>query len=423
MPLFRVVLRPRALVAPIALLLPLVAAAPASAGSSLPTISKVSPLKIEIGGKLTIKGRNFIPGKQANIVVFKRSGKPAIFVKADSATRTRITVTVPEKVGPFLVDSTGAVGTYVFRLRVLARRLGKAFTATKASPAISAKGSGQGAIVAQDCDLDKIPNASDPDDDNDGLTDAQEATYKTDPCKADSDGDGVSDNFEVESARDLNVKALPFPGKKPYPNALDGSDANVDFDQDGLTLKEEYELWIFTGSKTPLTYSDGEQDSAGPTVVTSANADLDMDGNGVLTDDEKDADNDGLGNWDEQHGRMTAGWWAAVFQNEKPYVGAPGASPLLDPSFVDQDSDGDGVLDGADDQDHDGMANLDEIDRFRVVDAGGMLWVNPFNPCLPDFNSRVCSLHPPIADPWAPFPLTSPPPASPLHWSAAPATP
>ncbi len=418
MPLFRVLRGPRVLLAPLALLLLLIPASPAAARSSLPTIKAVSPLKAQIGDKLTVRGTNFLPGKLTNIVVFKRDGKPAIFVKADTATRSKLTVTIPEKVGMFLVDSAGTTGTYTFRLRVLASKLGRAFTATKDSPKISPKGADAGDPTGvQDCDLDKIPNASDLDDDNDGLTDAEEVKYGTDPCKVDTDGDGISDTFEVESAHDLNLKAIPFPGKKPYPNALDGSDAGYDFDQDGLTLKDEYALWMYSGGKLPLTYSDGNQDTGGPTVVTPATTDLDIDGNGVLTDDEKDADSDGLGNWDEQHGRMTPEWWAGNFGAEHPYVGTTGATPLLQPSFVDADTDGDGVVDGADDQDHDGLANLDEINRYRVVDASGMLWVNPFNPCLPDYESRVCTLHPPLSNPWAPFPLPKPIPASPLHYT------
>ena len=113
---------------------------------------------------------------------------------------------------------------------------------------------------------------------------------------------------------------------------------------------------------------------------------------------------------------MTPDWWALIFPGERPYAGAPGAAPMLTPSPIDPDSDGDGVVDGADDQDHDGIANLDELDRYRIVDANGKLWVNPYNPCLPDYKSRVCTLHPPISNPWAPFPITASTPAPPLHW-------
>src|SRR6185312_17548179 len=83
--------------------------------------------------------------------------------------------------------------------------------------------------------------------DGDMLPDALEVALKTDPCKYDSDGDGVSDGYEYQSALDLNrnanSSAIPWPAatKKPYPNPLDPSDANTDFDGDSLTLLEEYQ--------------------------------------------------------------------------------------------------------------------------------------------------------------------------------------
>lgn len=44
-----------------------------------------------------------------------------------------------------------------------------------------------------DSDGDRIGNPSDPDDDNDGLSDAAEAAKKTDPKNPDTDGDGLTD--------------------------------------------------------------------------------------------------------------------------------------------------------------------------------------------------------------------------------------
>ena len=46
--------------------------------------------------------------------------------------------------------------------------------------------------------VDGIKDEEDPDDDNDGLTDEQEATKNTDPFNPDSDGDGILDGKEIE---------------------------------------------------------------------------------------------------------------------------------------------------------------------------------------------------------------------------------
>ncbi len=418
MPLLRSVPRgPRALVVPLALFFALISSATALAAG--PKITKVTPLKIEVGQQIVINGKGFIPGRNKNTVVFKRDGSPAVFAKADKATSTRISLVVPAKLTTFLTAKDGTAGVYRFRLRILAKRFGDAFTSTKLSPKIGQPGAFGGAPDASggaDCDKDKIVNSLDPDDDNDGLTDVQEKTYGTDACKVDTDGDGVSDTFEIESALDLNSRALPFPGKRPYPNALDGTDANVDFDQDGMTMIQEYNLWQYTtGGKLPLTYSDGDQDTnvdGSDTVVPAGLEYLDMNHDGLLTDDEKDGDHDGLGNWDEANGAMLQAWWPQQYPTEVPYSG----SPLSGVNYVDPDSDGDGVLDGADDQDHDGWSNADEMDRYHDWGGGKHYLVNPYNPCLPDPTSRVCTLHPPFTGAWAPFPLDPTLPI-PLTWT------
>ena len=48
-----------------------------------------------------------------------------------------------------------------------------------------------------DCDADGIPDAVDPDDDNDGLTDEEELLFETGLCTPDSDNDGISDGQEA----------------------------------------------------------------------------------------------------------------------------------------------------------------------------------------------------------------------------------
>ena len=84
-------------------------------------------------------------------------------------------------------------------------------------------------------------------------------------------------------------------------------------------------------------------------------------------------------------------------------------------SPVDPDVDGDGVVDGADDQDHDDWTNIQERSRSDWPAASfapltgqpnlenRYLAVNAYNPCLPHIESRACTQHPPFDEPWAPF--------------------
>jgi hypothetical protein len=246
------------------------------------------------------------------------------------------------------------------------------------------------------------------DHDGDGLTNGFESFLKTDPCAKDTDGDGLTDFWEYRSAIDYNAAALPYPGSRPYTNPLDPSDADIDHDGDGLTARQEYLMWARWGDtgSGPLFRSDGKQSSNGIVTVSPGDAwaHLDINHDGVLTDDERDSDlgdptgrhGDGLGDWDEANGRMTPQWWTEIVTDEKPY----GLSEFAPTSYLSPDTDGDGVLDGADDVDHDGYSNAFEVSRE-------VYWNQPFNPCLPnpvDPPVDTCSLHPPPAEnAWPPF--------------------
>ena len=87
-------------------------------------------------------------------------------------------------------------------------------------------------------------------------------------------------------------------------------------------------------------------------------------------------------------------------------------------NIVDPDTDGDGVRDGADDQDHDDIPNIAEMSRnaasghpiVRGCDTEGAVKyaqdagrVNPFNPCLPNTAARTCTRHPGLGGAAAPF--------------------
>ena len=264
--------------------------APATAGAATahaskkakkyPVITSVRPMETNIGKTLTIRGRNFKAGRNKNTVVFKRDGGRAVFVKAEIGTRKLLKVKLPAKLEAALREVNGSPSMTRFRLRVLSDRLSKSFTSAGRSPRIGPelppappKIEDQSVTNPDgDCDGDGVKNGIDGDDDNDLLPDEDETKkLHLDPCKSDTDGDGVEDGYEIRSAQDWNDDEyqapngfLPYPTKRPYPNALD-NDANVDHDGDSLTLKEEYDLWKFTITQGAprdlgrLSYSAGEQ--------------------------------------------------------------------------------------------------------------------------------------------------------------------
>ena len=318
-----------------------------------------------------------------------------------------------------------------------------------------------------------------PDHDGDLLPNTLELAIGTDPCLADTDNDQMSDGWEYWSAKDLSLKAAPYPGKRPFPNALDPSDgapaparfSSIDFDGDGLSTLEEYRAWRYTGSafdaskagaadlESTLGYSDGtkysrasetpgvpawQSASYGLTPPTQAfPATYDLWNDAPWRDDERDADGDGLSNWLESAGGPgKPNYWSGFWQvpgrgvdpwNKTGYCGLPpdeqrpgffDSRPFGDLDLADPDVDGDGLLDGEDDQDNDDYSNITELyevvydldgnGALRVnpvwcgggapgaipsIDRGGVDWaINPFNPCAPNPDSRTCPDYIPFED-------------------------
>jgi hypothetical protein len=406
----------------ISALLVLSASALAATKPPAPTVTSVSPMRLKVGEKLTVKGKNFIPGKGKTRVLFVRKGGGAAFARAQSATKTKLVVILPAQLDKVLAGKTARI-----QIRVLGKKFGK-LSAARKSPIVTPASA---AVVDPvetgparpdgDCDDDGVLNRDETDMDNDLISNVDEKTLALDKCSADTDLDGVTDGYEWQSAVDLNRTVLfgerpptPYPAKRPYPNPL-FADSDTDFDGDGLVLAQEYALWHTFGDGTlALNYSDGLQ----TTVVTPAPTDplsLQLDAvafgshyrDGMLDDGERDGDGDGLSNWDEANGRMRQDWWTDTYKDEKVYPLTYSGTDLTD-----ADTDGDGIPDGADDQDHDGLSNAFEIQRpynwatTYVSTAhdgtnGGTTTPNPyarvqpFNPCKPVF-SDTCHRHPPF---------------------------
>ena len=434
-----------ALAALLAAAAPFVAAQPRK--QSGPVVKSFSPTKPEVGGKLTLFGRGFAKKRSANTIVLRSPSGGSTFLKPLSVGKRKVVVRLRSTIERLMADKSGNTAATRFRVRVLAGREFGPWTPKKDSPVVQPSGAGSGPA---DCDGDGVANEADANDDNDLLEDTLELSIKTDVCVIDTDGDSMEDGWEYWAAKDLNLKAVPYPGKRPFPNALDPSDAQVDFDGDSLISYEEHQAWVYTGKSfdpslaglhdefSPLNYSDGTQRSRkDPTDITvpqwrggnygvptpnepfpatlNRDGSVDENGNPTYQDDERDADADGLNNYIESHGPGSEDWWVDYLENaEWPeiYYGVFTQRPFLNlwlknrttkpvadpPGYINPDSDGDSLLDGEDDQDNDDVSNILEMYFPKVVDlsTGEEFFTNAYNPCAPDQDSRTCPRYQPF---------------------------
>lgn len=137
---------------------------------------------------------------------------------------------------------------------------------------------------------DPLPDTRDPDTDRDGLTDSRERTLGTDPLRADSDGDGVTDGDEVGGDRN------PFGGCGTDP-------LRADTDRDGL--RDGRELHGPRAGRTDPCRADTDRDG----LSDGAEAAGVRTPAGRCTTDplRADSDRDGLADERELHGSRLAG--------------------------------------------------------------------------------------------------------------------
>ncbi|MDK8238669.1 Rib/alpha-like domain-containing protein, partial [Actinomyces urogenitalis] len=140
------------------------------------------------------------------------------------------------------------------------------------------------AVIKLDTDGDGQPDVTDPDDDNDGVSDEDEAKNGTDPKNPDTDGDGLNDGDEKTHGTDPK---------------------NPDTDGDGVNDGDEV-----TGDKNKDWDGDGKGDPTDPTKA-------DSDGDGLNDGDEitrgtdpnkADTDGDGVNDGDEVTGDKNKDW-------------------------------------------------------------------------------------------------------------------
>jgi hypothetical protein len=408
----RIIITSLTLIAAALLVVPATAGAQKRSQAPAPQITRVQPMRVAVGGTLTISGRNFKAQRGKNTLIFRAGNGRTAFAKPMRATKRKLVVRVPAAVARLLNVANSSQRPTRLQLRVLAGRFSK-FTPRRLSPVVTGVGNGTGG-PGNPGGTPTVCN-NDADHDNDLLANSLELTIGTDPCLADTDNDQMSDGWEYWAAKDLNIKAVPYPGEKPFPNALDPSDggaagatfSSVDFDGDGLTTLEEYRAWRYTGSsydasksggidlESALGYSDGTKFSrAGETPGVPAfqsaafglappsqafPATFNLWGDGAWRDDERDADGDGLSNWLESaNGPGRPGYWPGFWKvtarsiepwKKTEYCGErPGEfdqRPFAALDLADADVDGDTMLDGEDDQDNDDVNNITEL--YEVV--------------------------------------------------------
>ena len=112
-----------------------------AAATKVPKITRVQPMRVAVGGTLTISGSNFKSQRGKNTVIFRASNGRTAFAKPVRATTRKLVVRVPSSVSRLLRVAASAQQPTRLRLRVLAGKFSK-FTPRRLSPVVTGVGDG-----------------------------------------------------------------------------------------------------------------------------------------------------------------------------------------------------------------------------------------------------------------------------------------
>ena len=126
-----------------ALVVSVPAAPAAKKKASTPSITRVKPMRISVGARLTIIGKNFKADRKANTVIFRAPNGRSAFAKPRRASSGKLVVVVPGAVSRLLGGSLSNPQPTRLKLRVLAGKF-SAFTTRRLSPVVTSVGSGDG---------------------------------------------------------------------------------------------------------------------------------------------------------------------------------------------------------------------------------------------------------------------------------------
>jgi len=228
---------------------------------------------------------------------------------------------------------------------------------------------------AEDRDADGTPNYLDTDDDGDGIeTVAEDVNGNGTAADDDTDSDGTPDYLDSDDDGDGIPTASESTGDTDGDGTPDYLDPLTDSDGDGLDDGDERDVYG-TDPFDPDSDGDGLDDGteiAGPTDALDADSDDDGLGDGSEADaglDPFDPDSDGDGLDDGLELGLTAGIEGGTsggsgvpFDGTDPAVFVPDGDPTTTTLALDPDSDGDGLDDGTEDADRDGVRDPDETD-------------------------------------------------------------